>query len=340
MGRTSGKHIFLLCNLYISAMVGAGFATGQEIMRFFTGYGMAGFWGVLVSAAAFMLFGPLICRRAIRFAAYTPGELIAFRFGTKGEVVMRTVNLCLEFSVLIVMLSGLRTLCHQMGLSNATALVLLTAGLFILISSDMRWVLRFNNMLTPLVLLGITAACILLLSQTSVWNGWSGNEVKTTYPWFVSALLYAGFNLLVAMPVLCMTGKMLQSESAALCGGVLGGACVGGMAMLSQCLLFAKGAEVASLQMPVVDLAVVSMPWFGNVYQWVIFAAMATSAVICARCAVDLFPVEKQERRWFRAALVCGLAAPLSLLDFSGLIGLLYPVFGVVGILAVLLILW
>lgn len=340
MERTTGKNVFLLCNLYVSAMVGAGFATGQEIMRFFTCYGPAGFLGVLLSTAAFMLFGPMICQKAIRFAAYTPGELLAFRFGTKGETLMRIVNLCLEFSVLIVMLSGLRTLCNQMGIGNGTALVLLTAGVFFLISSDMQRVLQFNNIMTPLVMLGITLTCLLLLSQVSDWTGWQGGEVETPYPWFVSAMLYAGFNLLVAMPVVCLAGKTLQSEMAAVPGGVLGGLCVGGMAMLSQSLLFAKGAEVASLQMPVVDLAVSTVPWFGNVYQWVIFAAMATSAVICGRCCVDLMPTGKQEKIWPRALLVCGLAAPLSLLDFSGLIGMLYPFFGVIGILAVFLILW
>lgn len=340
MGRTRGKNIFLLCNLYVSAMVGAGFATGQEIMSFFTRYGNMGFWGVLVAAGAFMVVGPLLYRKAIRFDAYTPAELLAFRFGKVGEVFMRTVNLCLEFSVLVVMLAGLRTLCNQVGLGNGVALALLTAGLFFLISSDMGRVLLFNNIMTPVVILGITAAGILLLTQTSGWSGWSGTEVETPYPWVVSALLYAGFNLLVAMPVLCTAGKILQTEQSAIPGGILGGACVGGMAMLTQCLLFARGSAVAVLQMPVVDLAVATMPWFGSVYQWVIFAAMATSAVICARCTVDFMPAGRKEIRWPRALVVCALAVPLSMMDFSGLIGMLYPVFGGIGILAVLLILW
>lgn len=343
MERTTGKRVFLLCNLYVSAMVGAGFATGQEIMGFFTRYGRAGFCGVLLSSLAFMVFGPLLCRKAIRFDAYTPGELMAFRFGKTGEILMRTVNLCLEFSVLIVMLSGLRTLCNQMGLGNGTALVILTTGLFFLIAADMGRVLRFNNMMTPVVIVGISVTCVLLLNRTSsggTWIGWQGTELQTPYPWFVSALLYAGFNLLVAMPMLCTAGKRLQEEGVAIPGGVLGGACVGGMAMLSQCLLFAKGPAVASLQMPVVDMAVAAMPWFGSVYQWVIGAAMATSAVICARCTMDLMPAGKREKGWPRAFVVCALAAPLSLLDFSGLIGMLYPVFGAIGILAVLLILW
>lgn len=340
MKQTVGRQTVLLCNLYISAMVGAGFATGQEIMRFFTCYGPAGFWGVAISAFSFMLFGPLICAKAIRFDAYTPGELIGFRFGRHGELLMRTVNLCLEFAVLVVMLSGLRTLCNQMGLGNAAALACLLAGLFFLISSDTSRVLRFNNIMTPMVILGITVTCILLLLRTPVRNGWQGTEMETPYPWFVSALLYAGFNLLVAMPVLCLAGKQVQAERQAIPGGLLGGFCVGGMAMLSQCLLYAEGAETANLQMPVVDLAVAVLPWFGSVYQWVIFAAMATSAVLCARCTVDMMPGGKGGTQRFRALVVCALAAPLCLMDFSGLISILYPFFGGIGILAVLLILW
>lgn len=340
MERTTGKSIFLLCNLYVSAVVGAGFATGQEIMGFFTRYGPAGFWGVLVSAAAFMIMGPLLLQKAIRCDAYTPGELASFRFGRKGEWVMRTINLFLEFSVLIVMLSGLRTVLHQAGIPDEIAIVLLTAGIFVIISSDMKRVLRFNGIITPVVIIGITAACVLLLTRCTDWSAWTGTEEQTPYPWLVSALLYAGFNLLLAMPALCLAGKMIQREDAAAGGGLLGGFCIGAMAMLSNSLIFVSGPQLASAQMPVVELALASMPWFGTMYQVVIFAAMAGSAVICARCAVDLFPAGKTEKRWLRSALVCCLAGPLSMLDFSGLIGILYPFFGGVGILAVLLILW
>lgn len=40
-----------LAALFVCTVLGAGFATGQEIMRYFTDYGIVGLLGVLVSSA-------------------------------------------------------------------------------------------------------------------------------------------------------------------------------------------------------------------------------------------------------------------------------------------------
>ena len=47
------KSIFAISNIYISAVVGAGFATGQEIMTFFTRYGIKSFVGITISTMLF-----------------------------------------------------------------------------------------------------------------------------------------------------------------------------------------------------------------------------------------------------------------------------------------------
>ena len=42
---------------YIGAVIGAGFASGQEILRFFSAHGIAGMIGIPVSCALFFFFG-------------------------------------------------------------------------------------------------------------------------------------------------------------------------------------------------------------------------------------------------------------------------------------------
>ncbi|MCT2534954.1 hypothetical protein NC661_17530 [Aquibacillus koreensis] len=45
---------------YIGTIVGAGFATGQEVFQFFTSYGIQGIWGIILSAGLFYFFGYMI----------------------------------------------------------------------------------------------------------------------------------------------------------------------------------------------------------------------------------------------------------------------------------------
>ena len=40
---------FRIAMAYIGTVVGAGFATGQEILQFFTHYGILSFWAILIS---------------------------------------------------------------------------------------------------------------------------------------------------------------------------------------------------------------------------------------------------------------------------------------------------
>ena len=340
MQKSSGKMLFSLCNLYVCAVVGAGFATGQEIMRFFTSYGPVGFLGVLLAGGLLMIVAPMILRKSIAYDAHSMGELMSFRLGKRSEWVMGCINFFLEFAVLIVMLAGLRTLLCQMGMKNIVAVLMLLVLLFVA-SFCKKTALRINNFLTPIVILGITIMGSVLLVQQKEWSGWRGSEIHLPYPWWVSALLYAGFNLLLATPALCLAGKILsQKKTIAISGGTLGGLCISVMALLSQCLLFAAGPAIRMEEMPIIHLAMKTIPWMGAVYSWILFCAMLSSAIICICCILDLSPHGAKGKQAALSALICILATACSFFDFSWLIHVLYPFFGVVGILAVLLILW
>ena len=45
---------------FIGAVVGAGFASGQELSQFFLGYGPAGRYGVICSGLLFALWGAVV----------------------------------------------------------------------------------------------------------------------------------------------------------------------------------------------------------------------------------------------------------------------------------------
>ena len=47
---------------YMSVVIGGGFASGQEVLQFFTGYGLVGIVGTLVSGLMFAFLGMQIAR--------------------------------------------------------------------------------------------------------------------------------------------------------------------------------------------------------------------------------------------------------------------------------------
>lgn len=54
LSRWSG--IFQIAAVYVGTVVGAGFATGREIVEFFTRYGIYGFIGILIARLYFYFY--------------------------------------------------------------------------------------------------------------------------------------------------------------------------------------------------------------------------------------------------------------------------------------------
>ena len=68
---------------YIGTVIGAGFATGQEMLQFFVRFGVMGFVGLAFAAAMFIFFGFIIMDLGRRLNARSYREIIHF-FGREG----------------------------------------------------------------------------------------------------------------------------------------------------------------------------------------------------------------------------------------------------------------
>jgi uncharacterized membrane protein YkvI len=69
---------------YIGTIVGAGFATGQEVLQFFARFGSAGIFGLVLTTLMFMFFGYIIMdlgrklnsRSHLKIIKYSGGKYI------------------------------------------------------------------------------------------------------------------------------------------------------------------------------------------------------------------------------------------------------------------------
>lgn len=76
LSRWSG--IFQIAAVYVGTVVGAGFATGKEIVEFFTRYGFYGFIGILIAGYIFIFTGTKIMLISARIRASSYEEFNEF----------------------------------------------------------------------------------------------------------------------------------------------------------------------------------------------------------------------------------------------------------------------
>lgn len=73
--------ILQIAATYIGTVVGAGFASGQSILQFFTVFGAWGGVGILISTFLFMWIGTKMMVLAHRIKAFSFQELNTYLFG-------------------------------------------------------------------------------------------------------------------------------------------------------------------------------------------------------------------------------------------------------------------
>ncbi|WP_313778443.1 hypothetical protein [Paenibacillus larvae] len=91
---------------YVGTVVGAGFASGQEILQFFTRYGAVATGTILLSTILFIGVGIklMLLSREVRAKSYE--DMIRYLFGAKAGKWVALFSLLVLLGVSIVMLAG------------------------------------------------------------------------------------------------------------------------------------------------------------------------------------------------------------------------------------------
>jgi len=64
--KISWNKVITVALAYVGVIIGAGFASGQEIMQYYVSYGAMGFWGLVISGIVFVIGGVVL----LQFGSY------------------------------------------------------------------------------------------------------------------------------------------------------------------------------------------------------------------------------------------------------------------------------
>jgi uncharacterized membrane protein YkvI len=98
----------MLVMAYLGAVIGAGFASGQEIVQFFVNYGTRGLQGGFIAGILFALSGALLLNVAHNHNISNYQELLDFLFG-------RTWGRIVDFMLAAFLFLGISTMIAASG---------------------------------------------------------------------------------------------------------------------------------------------------------------------------------------------------------------------------------
>lgn len=326
--------VFQVAATYIGTVVGAGFASGQEVLQFFGYFSLNGVWAIILTTILFVFFGWVILDLGMRLQATSHLPVIRYAGGRWAGTAVDFVITFFLFGALTAMAAGAGAIfAEQFGLPAIVGNALMVIASVLTVMMGLGGVVTAISFVVPLLLTAVLGISIWTL-LTIPLNFAAVVPGRAAVPfWPLSAVVYVSYNIIMAVAVLAPIGSQAEARETLKKGAVFGGIGLGIGALSILLALLANLPEAARYQIPMVYIAGRFAPAVSYIYSLVLFAEIYTTAVgnlfgFVAR----LTDAEAPKVRWY--IIVTGLAAFVaSQLGFTSLVRILYPSVGYAGLL-------
>lgn len=327
---------------YVGAVIGAGFASGQEIMQFFVLHGKGGLLGALLVTALFAYLGGLVMYLSIkkRFSSFQ--GIMTYLLGPRLGKWMDGLSLIMLLGGLSVMMAGSAAIFIEYfglpGIAGGLALAALTS---VVLLGGLEGVLMASVILVPLKFLAVSLISLGALWCTEYQPGFlpaATTGAGVGRHWLVAAILYVSYNMVVPVAVLSSLGRIAPLKLGVL-GGALGGLMLGIAVSLVTLAGLAHMPEASHCQIPLLYLAGQLGEAVRLSMGFLIWIAILTTAIADAHGLASRLAPDNDARYRYYGIGACLMALPLAGLSFSNMVAVVYPLFGLAGLVLLLALL-
>ena len=324
---------------FVAWVIGSGFATGQEVLQFFTSYGFASYSIILINLVGFLLIGTSLLTNGYQHRDDENFEQFQHFCGKKlGTFYSWLIPITL-LPVMSVLISGAgATLNEYYGINHYVGALIMAVAILI------AYFIGFNRLVKVLSFVGpsIIAFCLIIGLITLIKDFDHFDQVVNYEPllaksqssahWMISAILYISYNFLCGSVYYTQLGKTTTSLKEARIGAIVGALLLIAAITVINTAILLNGGETAALAIPNLFLAK-KISWvFGAVFS--VFLVMgifsACSAMMWTVCSK--FSTGNQKKDNYIAFAVAGGTFFLGLFSFGELISIIYPVLGYFGL--------
>ncbi len=319
----------------IGALIGAGFASGQEIFSFFYIYGKNGIYGILIMSILIGIFIYKSLKIIYQKQVYNYNDFLnLFIKNTKiRNVILWIVNVLLLVSFYI-MVAGFGAYFEQeIGINRIIGSIVLNLLCVIVFFSNIKGVLKASNLIVPFLIFFIFFIGIKNIVQIRTIDFY---QMKNN--WILSMLIYNSYNFILLMPVLISLKKQITKEKNIKKVSILVTIII---LILSISIFFlllnANIKEIENQEMPIVYIISNYFNKYKKIYAFIVLASIFTTAISVGIGFLQNISENSNSYPQF-VLFMCITSLLMSNIGFSKLLNFIYPVFGYIGILQIVII--
>ncbi|WP_067727886.1 YkvI family membrane protein [Oceanobacillus damuensis] len=330
------KKSFQIGSAFVGLIIGAGFASGQEVMQYFTSFGIWGTAGGILATILFIFLGYTFAQLGTDLQATSHKGVIYHIGGRYIGAILDILITFFLFGVAVVMFAGSGSTFEQMfGIDTRVGSIIMVTLTILTLLLNTKKIISIIAMITPYL---ITIIFIILIYSIFTMDlsfaeadTLAKQQVSATDNWVLGAFLYVSYNLAAGAALLIvMSGGVLDRKVAGM-GGILGGAMLGGLIILIHIGMLVKIDVVAGADMPTLALANQLHPAVGILMAIALLGMMYNTAVGMFYSFTVRF-IAPDSKLYKPAVVVIGLLGfILSSVGFTTLIGEVYSTMGYLG---------
>lgn len=318
---------------FAGTIIGAGFASGQELLQFFVVYGGIGLAGVALAGALFAWLGNRVLELGFRLKATGYHQLLYYVCGKKIGFLLDIIIATFLFSVLTIMLAGAGTVFRDsFDLPFIAGIILLAILVTAVALRGVHGITAANMITTPVLAIAIVGTSFYSLAyhdfQLDLLNIPADRASFPAPHWLLSSLLYVSYNLVMGTTVLAPLGAATPSRVSRQLGSILGGIILATLACLVSVAVMLHYPSIMTEEIPMLYISSIQHCISGNIYTAMFIIAMFTTALASLYGCASKLAAASSLKFQYCVFIVIGLSLIFSQVGFANLINILFPVFG------------
>lgn len=336
------KNVFKIVFVIIGTLIGAGFASGQEIYVFFFSYGIEGFIGIIISS---VVMGVLIYKTLGIINKYNINSykdlldiLIKNKKENKYFNFKNIINLIINIFILVtffIMIAGFGAYFEQQfGINSLVGSSILAILNFVIFLTSVKGVIKANELLVPMLIVFLVIIGFINIIDINIVK--LGNYIIRTNQsnYILSAIIYASYNSILLIPVLITLKKYINTKKQILFISLISTIIVILLATIIFLILIRVDVDITKLEMPAVYVVSNIFKFLEIIYGFIILGSIFTTSISLGTSFLK--NVSKNKKSYTQIATVmCITSVLISKIGFSNLINLLYPIFGYLGLIQI-----
>ena len=250
------KDTITIVMVIIGALIGAGFASGQEIYTFFYKNGISGLIGTMISSILIssIIYKVLIIIKKHQVKNYK--EFLETLITPNKRITIEIINKTIEILILVtffIMMAGFGAYFEQEYRISSTIGSMILAGLcFIVFITNVEGFIKISKYIVPLLVIFIVLIGILNIKNIDIEVINNDIVIEKIMLGPINAIIYASYNAILLIPVLITLNKKIRKKQEIRFIAIISGVTIFILTIIIFTLLTDIKIDIRTIEMPIV----------------------------------------------------------------------------------------